>query len=224
MTQLTPAQRARVLEAMPMVEARAARMHRAWPKAAYEDLCAAGHHALCEVAPRHDPARGDLRAFAAKRVEGAMLDLAFQASFGGNRRIRAVTSARERDEQEPRKADLSDLSSAAATPEEARAQLTHDLELELTSMITASTWAMEEAVIQQVDASAVSAALKSGVSRLEPDEQTFVRLFYEEDKTLDEIAAVVGCSKKTAQRMHVRIKEVLRKRLYRLGISEAAVG
>ncbi|MBK6514935.1 MAG: hypothetical protein IPG04_12615 [Polyangiaceae bacterium] len=51
-----------------------------------------------------------------------------------------------------------------------------------------------------------------------------MRLFYEEDKTLDEIAAVVGCSKKTAQRMHVRIKEVLRKRLSRVGITDAAVG
>lgn len=222
MTQLTPAQRARVLEAMPMVEARAARLHRAWPKASFDDLCAAGQLALCETVPRHDPSKGELKFFAGKRVEGAMLELAFELTFASRRRVRPACSARLRDEREPRTADLSDL--ASATPGEARAQLVHDLELELTMLITASTPSGEEDFIDHVDGPAVKTALRDGVTGLEPDEQTFVRLFYEEDKTLEEIAVVLKCSKKTAQRMHARIKEVLRKRLYRLGITEADVG
>lgn len=59
-------------------------------------------------------------------------------------------------------------------------------------------------------ASALRISLREGVGTLLPAEREVIRLFFEEDMTLDEIAAKTGVHANTAQRRHARALEKLR--------------
>jgi len=222
MTALTAAQKARVEDALGMVENLALALRGEWPRVRYEDLFQAGSEALSRAAIRYDEEREvPFEGFAFKRVRGAMLKEAHGATFL-TRAVRAAVRADEHDEPEPAVA-TSVLEALDRTPEVARAELKEHLRARVASMAAAAALATpdpEEAMIEAGQTRMALDALKDVVAELGDDEQTLLRMYYTELANLDAIVAALHISKRSVQRLHEQVKQVLKKRLIRRGVGE----
>jgi len=220
MTALTPAQQARVEGALAMVENLASAIKAEWPRARYEDLFQAGCEALSRAAARHQEETGvPFEGFAFKRVRGAMLKEAHGATFLSPA-LRAVAHADDQDEPEPAR-NTSVLEALDRTPEAARVDLKEHLRTRVASMAAAaalSTPHPEEALIQAGQTRMALDALRDVVAELGDPERTLLRMYYTDLATLDEIAAALPMPRRSVQRLHDHVKQVLKKRLIRRGV------
>jgi RNA polymerase sigma factor (sigma-70 family) len=78
--------------------------------------------------------------------------------------------------------------------------------------------------VDRVDRDRKLSALSSAIEALPETERSFITAFYDEESTLDEIAKRIGTSKKTAWRMHERLKSKLAEALSMRGVGPEAIG
>lgn len=176
---------------------------------------------LLEAARKYDPARRvTFKTFAYYRIRGAILD-----------GIRSMTLHSRREHEKikfQRAMDLYLQQETAAPPAAAPVHETRFGVSELRQMlfVMSSVYLMSldtfaengfspaqtrETPHDELERSEACLRLKKIVAKLPEDEQTVIRLYYYENKTLDEIGGVLGLSKSWICRIHARILKKLEK-------------
>ncbi len=189
---------------------------RQWPAVHMTDFISIGHEAVVKAATRFDPRQGvPFERFARSAIWGAMLDHAHRETFvvrGTMRHIARVMSERVEIEQ-----------SADAwleeSPTPARDEVVADLRARAAELVAAAyaggTAALtsEDIVIEEEEQRVTLSRLRRGLDDLTANERAFVQMYYEEEVTLEVIAAKMGVVVRTVYRMHDRIKAKLAKAL-----------
>jgi RNA polymerase sigma factor for flagellar operon FliA len=181
-----------------------------------EELIAAGREGLFDAARRFDESRGvPFRAYAAIRIEGAIMDAVRQSS-------RLPRRAHERLRSMAAMAELSEgmASFVFATPKDTGAADVEDQFLEHMAALAVSCGATvaipagggqtdtsssdapspEEAVLR----AEARERLRAAMTQLEIDEADLVQLYYFEGHSIRETAKRLGVSKSWAHRLHTR--------------------
>lgn len=228
---LTAEQKALVERALPLIAKIAREVANQWPGTSVADLESIGRLAMSElVETSYDPARGDIEAFCVKRVRGAMMDEAIKGKYGGDAQLRRVRSA---DQRNVRPAvsdeDVLDPENVADTQglglrEELLRQMAGDTACLATASMRAGMAAGDDDEVDRVARERALAELSRAIEALPEAERGFITAFYDEESTLDEIAKRVGTSKKTAWRMHERLKAKLAAVLSLRGVVPEAIG
>ncbi len=205
---MTQAHAALLREVEFMILAFAQQYARRFSRVRREDLAQEGRRVALEIAGRFDPNRGATFAtFCYQRVLGAMLDYAkkeLQAPVPVS-----FSKFAARDEG-PDARDS--LTLGADSPEQA---LLGTLQGRIAAFVSHQVLNPTAPSVEELHgAAARSELVRSAVASLPSDASTFVRLFYEEGLTLEEVANNMNVSKRTAGRTHQRVKEMLSRRLF----------
>lgn len=225
MTALTAAEQALVTEAYPVVHAAARTYARRFTGISEDELRSAGYEALLGVVKRHDPSKGSFVEFAKRSVYGAVLDACF--AIRGWRR-RGLDLARAFQQRHPLQADASPRSLEAVMtggeeqPRESALKTIRSRAAALaTVLIVSDPPHQEDELVAQETYNRSLRVLSAVVEHLGPQERAVVHGIYWEHRTLAEIAASLGVSQKTVQRLAERAREQLRAALLAEGIEGA---
>ena len=212
LTALTAEQARYAARGMVVVESLARLISRQWPAVDESDFRSVGHEAVVRAATRFRPDMGVLfESFARHAIWGAMLDLAHRETFIVRRT--ATTMARALSDPPEDEVDMASWMEDSATSvrdEALRAVRARAADF-AAAAFAGGTPALtaEDVLIEQESRRPTILALRTAVAELDEKERCFVHLYYEEELTLDAIAAQFGVVKRTIQRMHDRIKTQL---------------
>lgn len=195
----------------PLVRALARVASNQWRTVIEDDFVSVGEEALVLAARRFDPDRGaPFETFARPSVWGAMLDLAHREVFV----VQHVGASLSRVFADDGLADGSVQSwmmhgEAAASPSDEalgslRARAAELVMATVTAQVEAPT--PEEEMLGLEDARASLRRARDALETLSPTERDLVRVYFEETRTLDQVAELRGVSKRTVQRDLDRIK------------------
>jgi RNA polymerase sigma factor (sigma-70 family) len=226
---LTGEQKALLERVLPLVAKIAKEVARKWRDTSEADLVSIGRLAVAEIVADHDPERGDFEAYCVKRIRGAMMDEVIKRQYGGDAQLRRVNSADQRNERYPIAEDVFDPEVVAETQglglrEELVRQMAGDAACLATASIRQGLAAGDDDEVERVDRDRRLLALSDAVDALPEAERRFITAYYDEESTLDEIAKRLGTSKKTAWRMHERLKGKLAEALSMRGVGPEAIG
>lgn len=192
---------------------------RDWPSLPESDFVSAGHEAVVRAATRFRPERGvPFEQYVKHVTYGTMLDLAHREVFvrGQVRRVLRVLA-------EPIVVD--DPTDAWLEPQTTsghdevvtglRARAAHFAAAALAESAAART--PEDLLVEEAEERTTRETLRAFVSGLADDERAFVRMHYDEERGIGEIAAHLGVVPRTVRRMRERIKERLVRAFARAG-------
>ena len=189
-----------------------------WPSVGFEDLVGVGSEAAVTTALDFDPERhASYDTFAYKRIRGAMFDLARDVFRHASPEEKAISGIVARDE--PLEPEASDFFADFHNPDSRSPYEAVVVGLErvaaglVAGILGSSLHAGDNDIDHKLDVARHSRELEGALLSLEDPEKSFIRGFYFEEKTLDTLAAELGTSKRTAQRIHERGKEWLAARL-----------
>ncbi|NUO50285.1 MAG: sigma-70 family RNA polymerase sigma factor [Polyangiaceae bacterium] len=227
---LTGEQKALLERVMPLVKKVAKEVASQWKNTSEADLVSIGGLAAAEIVADHNPERGDFEAYCVKRIRGAMMDEVIKGQYGGDAQLRRVLSADQRNERPPvtdedvldpeRVADAQGL----GLREELARQLAGDAACLAMASMRQGLAAGDDDEVERVTRERRLLVLNQEIEALPDAERSFITAYYDEDSTLDEIAERLGTSKKTAWRMHDRLKAKLADALAIRGLGPEAIG
>ena len=228
---LPPAQRQRVLAALPFVEALARRLAASMPHSIdLGDLVQDGVLGLIDAAHRFDEARGiKFETFAERRVRGAMIDaLRREAWPRGVRRVRReLEAAREALRRElGYEPSLADLAARVGSDEkrlgrtivrintiESTSPLAagdHLNDATLPAALVPSEPASPDAAYEQ---SETQERVRQAMATLPARERRLISLYYYGDVTMKQIGAELGVNESRVSQLHARAVQRLRQAL-----------
>jgi len=196
-----------------------------WPELGFDELVSVGNEALVGCARRFDASRGvPFEGFAFKRVRGEMLAAAVK-EVRGVRRLFSPLVRPVADQEPVPEAGPTMSQPSADGPEQARQRAVGWARREAVSMIAAALLGTppagaEQQLIAEQQRSFGNTALDQAIAELSDEQQQFVQLYYREEATLAQIAEHLGVSKRTAVRIHERIKTSLAQKLRKKGVTE----
>jgi RNA polymerase sigma factor for flagellar operon FliA len=202
-------------------------------KVAIDELVSAGAIGLMQAAASYEPARGlTFSTYAVPRIRGSMLDELRRhdhMSRGARRKARALAAAREslthRFGREPRKAEIAlELSISQQTLHEWEMDVDAAGEVSLdvspkairSDTVTAAGAIPDErepSIEERLGFDERVALLGIAIRCLRPQERTVLALYFYEELTLQEIAAVVGLSASRISQVRAEALEKLRSHL-----------
>lgn len=203
---MTAATATMVERARWIVEVFAKSYARRWPSLPSDELTQVGLVALFDQARRFDPTRGvAFETFAYQRVQFAMLDYARkERKIGGRELVGARLAARDEE--------VAEVSLTETRP--AREAILAGLRARVACSVTCDAVSTDDSSDDKLDRAQRRHAVRTALATLPDDEREFFHRFYEQELTLEEIGVAMGRSKKTAQRIHERIKEKLAQTLF----------
>lgn len=190
------------------------------PHLGHAELSAVAAEALVLAARRYDPARAvPFHTFAFPRVRGALIRAVRRERSAWVERLLVA----EHDARPLLDADgPAALGNLADSREAARQRAVRWARETAASAALAALCASPEVLVATAEGRARAlAALRAAVTVLDGEERRFVELYYERGATLDEAARELGFVKRTAQRLHDRVKTRLAFELGRHGVTEA---
>ena len=220
---LTDAERALVAETIPMIKMLATRMARRFTHVPLDDFISVGSAAAVFAARTFDPARGtDFNGFAYKRISGAMMRDA-PTEVLGKLHMRIMRGLKDYDPDARAPSDLTLDEALEDSPEAATARGVQWLRQQATESALGTLFAPEEHVpaadaAERMFREERLQALTTAVQELDEQERYFVRRYYADDADLDTIATELGVVKRTASRIHQRVKLQLEKKLRRADV------
>jgi RNA polymerase sigma factor FliA len=179
-----------------------------------DDLVGVGNEAAILAAREFDEARGvPWGAFAFNKIRWAMLDAA---------RVERRSQTSYADRTPPVAVDLE--MALQDTPETVRARTHAWVEEHVIEITLKVNW---DGIDRQnpeelANEHRILGAVREGLDGLPDDERVFAKRFYADEKTEVEIAAELGVSRRTAQRIHKSLKDRLAKRLRRSGTTSTS--
>jgi len=228
---LPPAQRQRVISALPFVEALARRLAASMPHSIdLGDLVQDGVLGLIDAAHRYDEARGiKFETFAERRVRGAMIDaLRREAWPRGVRRIRReLEAAREALRRElGYEPSLADLAARVGSDEkrlgrtivrintiESTSPLAsgdHSNDATLPPALVPSEPIAPDRAYEQTE---TQERLRRAMSTLPARERRLISLYYYGDVTMKQIGSELGVNESRVSQLHARAVQRLRQAL-----------
>ena len=204
---MTRATAALLSEAEFMVTAFSHQYARRFPGVRKDDLAQEGRRVVLELAQRYDPTRGSaFSTFCYYRLLGALLDYAKKETQSPLAVFASVCASRDEDPESAEKLNLD------TDPEQI---VQETLQGRIAAFVAAQELAGSAPSAEEEHRKASRGArVRAAVASLPEEESTFVRLFYEDELTLEEIASRMGGSKRHASRVHQRVKEKLSRRLF----------
>ena len=228
---LTADQQALVEQMVPKIEKMARGVAAKWPMVSEGDLRSVGFVEATELAQRFDPSKGDFEAYCVKALRGAMMNEVTRTAYGGDAQLARVTSADVRNEERRLEIDevLEQSVAIALGPqlglrEELLRQIRADTACLVTASFRAGMAAGDEEEIDKLSRAQAERAVREAIGELGQDERTFVEDFYDNEQPLEQIAAKRRVAKKTAWRMHEKVKLRLAEALFSRGIGPAMLG
>ena len=176
-----------------------------------DDLMSAGNEALVRAALRFDPDAGfTFQAFAFKRLQGAMIRVAFAESVSA-KALQRVLGAAERD------AALASAGEPAPVSHSSGWDRMRDraCALALAGATTEAADLLEDVQWKKYAVSTVQRLLDG----LPEDQRRVVEAFYVEDLTIDQAAAKLNTSRSTVRRLHDKVKQRLHSSLTAAGVT-----
>lgn len=222
---LSAEERKLVEEALPTVHFLARRARKRFPEVRQEDFVSMGHEALVDAVSTFDKARGTpFRVFAFKRIYGSMVRDSTREEHGSlHILMRKAFLADDGNVSPPPPLSLEE--SLEDTQEKAKERAVAWARKQAAGMIFAALKAQaaeavdEERTIQsRFGRDHTTRVLRECVADLDDTERYFVKRFYDEEATLDEIAVELSCVKRTATRIHDRVKKKLETALRARGV------
>ncbi len=207
---MTRATAALVSEAEYMVTAFSNEYARRFPGVSKDDLAQEGRRVVLELAQRYDPTRGSAFAtYCYYRLHGALLDYAKKELQSPLAVFVSVSESRDEDLDRPEVITLS------LEPDSAQHGMRETLQGSIAAFVAAHALAGTAPSPEDVHRNASRGErVRAAVAALPDEEATFVRLFYEDELTLEEVATAMGISKRSAGRTHKRVKQKLTSRLF----------
>lgn len=194
-----------------------------WPSVNGDDLEGEGRLAATEAALRYDASiHESFDAFAYKRYRGAMIDHARKILRDVPKVMAQIADTERRDEGGALEGPdlLADILSDAP----AEASVVHSLRRQATVMVASLVGTLgsggEAEWIEHMGAQLARQEIERGIASVDETDATFIRGFYFEGKTLNQIAAQLNVSKRTVQRIHDHAKGMLHAWLVRAGVAE----
>jgi RNA polymerase sigma factor (sigma-70 family) len=208
---LTPAQRELVELARPTVDVLARRRHRRAPGIAIDELRSIGHAKLVEIIPHYDPELGDLDAFVAPYIQGAMLDF-IASTLKIHRRERSIAGALEPGQPLGEETYEQVL---AATDEADKARVIESLELPIAGAYIATAFATEgeDNVLDKIQMARGHAALRRFASELTQVQRAIFDRCYRDGWSAEAIANEVGIPRRTVSRTLENLRAEATKKL-----------
>jgi RNA polymerase sigma factor (sigma-70 family) len=221
---LTLEQQRLVRSVRPRVAALSRHFARKWPSITADDLEAEGNLAVAETVLRYDAAQGaNFDAFAYPRYRGAMIDYARRTLRDLPRFTHAVSAIERRDEGGAINAP--DVMGELLNDVPAASEVLHSLRMQATVMTAGLLGThgddSESEWINHMGAQIARQEIVKGLAAVSPEYSSFIRAFYFESRTLDEIAKQRGVSKRTVQRIHDYAKGLLHAWLVSAGVAES---
>ncbi len=217
-------QQALARSAIGMVHRFARSFARQWPKTSEDDFCSVGNEAITVAARQFDRTLDiPFGAYAKKGIRGRMTDLATGQVFSQDAVFRAMRHAAEHApelrESETDEENLSQLDAAACRVVTLARYRRRVAEWALGALSSVDSPEDPEAlVIRHEERTRAKELIHSTLLTLSEPERTTVRRFFEDQATLDMIAADLGVSKRTVQRFLLRALDVLRVALHASGV------
>lgn len=179
---------------------------RRFPDISREDVAQEGRRLALEALPSFDPNRGPtFVTFCYPRVVGGMRDFAAK-----EQRARARLFSTEvgiRDEEAEATSFIID--------EQPREALVESLRGRIATYVAATELDARAPSVEDLHRSASrEQRVRAAVSSLTKEDQKFVKNFYEKGLTLEDTATAMEISKRTATRIHQRVKQVLSVKLF----------
>jgi len=207
----TVAQRqAWVLEVLPTIAELAKRFSNRWRSVSVDEFRSEAQAAAVRGAERYsaDGARS-FEAFIYKRLVGAMVDLA-RARIGQAVREELLAMQTELRDGEPEGDEEADEIVVDPNAPSAWDGAVLVAKRKATMLAAASSASTEEAWLSAIEYRETQARFRAAGRALEnPKQRRLYTLFYEEERTLDEVAKDLGVSLRHASRIHDAVKDAL---------------
>jgi RNA polymerase sigma factor (sigma-70 family) len=216
-TPLTDRERRLVQAAAHLVEGLAASMARRFRTIPLEDFVSVGSAAAVTAARNFDPERGTtFESFAYQRIRGSMLRDTTREAFGSVHNA-INRGLREYDADAAPPSDLTLEEALEDSPENARLRTIAWLRRQAAEMAVGTLLNQRAEHVpsphDQLERETSKQALHAAIAELDEEERYFVRRYYVDDATLDDIAVELKVVKRTASRIHERVKGKLEKKL-----------
>ena len=205
---MTRATAAMLSEAEFMVTAFSHQYARRFPGVRKDDLAQEGRRVVLELAQRFDPTRGSaFSTYCYYRLLGALLDYAKKEVQAPLAVFASVTASRDEEAESAETLQLD--------PDPPEQVLHETLQGRIAAFVAAQELAGSAPSAEEVHRKASrSERVRAAVASLPEEESTFVRLFYEDELTLEQVASATGSSKRHVSRVHQRVKKKLTSRLF----------
>ncbi len=203
---------ARLLDQVhPQISGFASYLARIFPRAVRQELVQVGLVTALELTARFDPSRGaTFPTFSYARIRGAMFKYARKESSRGLPVFALAQSLRDEEAE----VDVLDFDLRSE-----REIATDHLKARIASFVAAVALQTPREAQSPEDAHGAAArerAVEEAVTELPEGDRLFVELFYTKGLTLEEIANETKVSRRTATRMHNKIKKKLAAKLLRV--------
>ena len=214
-----------------MIDILARRIKKRYPSIAFDDLVGAGSEAATLASRNYDAKLGiPFEMFALKRIRGAMLRLTHGETYDRVKvAVRMAVNERLGDYDMSPPAHVPLEVALEDTPEKVRARAVDWLRQQSAALMATALLHQHEHSLE-ADAEAAIAArdayrhgherLAALLAKLPEDEKLFFQRYYREEKTLDDVATELGCSARSARRLHASLKAKLASGLRRAGVTE----
>lgn len=217
---LTTGQSQCAARAVPIAEALSRTFAREWKKISREDFLSVGHDAAVKAARTFDVRHGAaFESYAHVKINYAMVDLATREL----RRARIIRDNLSGVLKDKWRIELVlTFDEMLGRPEPVRGDLVRDMKERAADLFAGTVGrgsetlsGGEDAFIDLVEKKDTILMLRAAVKKLDKEDREFVRLYYEEGLTPDEVGTRLGVGKRTVFRIQERVRAKLAEALKR---------